>query len=380
MKVLIIVTSKFPYTYGGIATHVYNLVRNLASLDGISDILLVARKSYGKVFYPEVGRYCNLLTIGRQEVSHKSQRTGFLSIALAVLHFNVAALIIAMKTNADVIHCHYGTHTYGYLWAPIVRLLKGIRIVTTVHSSGIKKEFERTKPRKLRDYFSYAMCRIEEKIILIASHGVIVLYPELELKTDGNIFVPQGIDTDRFKFLEANEERRFLYIGRLYWSKSVIQLLRAYQHLEHDIRPGLDIVGDGPQFEEISRYISENLADASVRMKGSVSNVSHELGKGGIFVLPSQFEGFSISLLEAMARGLPAIVTAVGANRHFFENYVHCIFVGKNGVYDLPRKMQELLESADLRERIRRNARELVEKRFDWKSIAKKTLQVYVGG
>ena len=132
-------------------------------------------------------------------------------------------------------------------------------------------------------------------------------------------YIPNGISVVRGKDagLERGLRKRLgigrrdfvvLYIGRLFErQKSVSTLIRAFARLRHrDMR--LLIVGDGP-----SRSEYEGLADGDRRIvfAGMLDDrlVPYAYGISDLYVLPSNWEGFSLTLLEAAAHSLPIIVS-----------------------------------------------------------------------
>ncbi len=82
------------------------------------------------------------------------------------------------------------------------------------------------------------------------------------------------------------------------------------------------IIGDGPQREEVSRLIADAGMSGRICMTGHRDDARTLLACMNLFVLASFSEGTSVALLEAMAAGLPAAVTAVGGNPEIVENGV----------------------------------------------------------
>jgi glycosyltransferase involved in cell wall biosynthesis len=157
----------------------------------------------------------------------------------------------------------------------------------------------------------------------------------------------------------------------------VIGLVTAFRKISDDFPGRLILAGDGPQLSEIQDYVRENFGDERVEILGPISNAGEELKKGGIFVLFSQFEGFSLSTLEAMAVGLPTIITPVGANQFYFEDGKHTLFVKPGDIEDLARKMLMYSHNRKLADRIRQEANNFVKEKFDWDNIATQTLKHY---
>jgi glycosyltransferase involved in cell wall biosynthesis len=124
-----------------------------------------------------------------------------------------------------------------------------------------------------------------------------------------------GIDTAAFGFTGPAPGGPAVIVARLSPEKDLGTLLRAAAVLcaqYPDFR--LAVAGDGPCRAELEALaVSLGLGEA-VRFLGAVRDVPALLARARLFVLSSLTEGISLTLLEAMARGLPVVATAVGGN------------------------------------------------------------------
>ena len=104
-------------------------------------------------------------------------------------------------------------------------------------------------------------------------------------------------------------------VGRLSPEKDIQTLLRAAAIVAKQ-EPGfrLRVLGSGPCLDELEQLRDQLNLRANVELPGQVSNVAAELAGASLFVMSSLTEGISLALLEAMALGLPAVVTRVGGN------------------------------------------------------------------
>jgi glycosyltransferase involved in cell wall biosynthesis len=76
----------------------------------------------------------------------------------------------------------------------------------------------------------------------------------------------------------------------------------------------VEIAGDGPCLPDLRRVTEALRLTSQVRFLGQVRDVAGLLARSSLFVLPSLSEGISLTLLEAMARGLPVVATRAGGN------------------------------------------------------------------
>ncbi len=106
----------------------------------------------------------------------------------------------------------------------------------------------------------------------------------------------------------AGEARKVIGVGRLSREKGFDLLIEAFAAAAAE-NPGweLEIFGDGPERAALEAQIDRLGLRGRARLPGRTPDVYGELGRAGIFVLPSRFESFGIALCEAMACGLPVV-------------------------------------------------------------------------
>ncbi len=166
-----------------------------------------------------------------------------------------------------------------------------------------------------------------------------------------------GIDLDRFKFRERKPSKdiNVLFIGRLVEKKGCIFAVRAFakSYRKHrNIR--FTIGGDGPLQGEIETEIRKLGIENVARMIGPVRDTSAELEKADIFISPSVVArngdaegGINVAVLEALASGLPCLVTKESQSDAVFDGETG--FVAKErDADDLSRKLDTLIENPQL--------------------------------
>jgi glycosyltransferase involved in cell wall biosynthesis len=106
-----------------------------------------------------------------------------------------------------------------------------------------------------------------------------------------------------------------VYTGRLHADKGLNDLIDAVAPLTQTVGSfTLLLVGDGPERESLQRRASEKGIQEFVRFIGQVESVEPYLRASNMFVLPSYQEGLSVSLLEALALGMPCLASDIPAN------------------------------------------------------------------
>jgi len=214
---------------------------------------------------------------------------------------------------------------------------------------------------------------------ILKSYLSLILY----LKTKKRAFLADGVDSyialtnfGRSKFIEAGlpGEKIFvkpnfmrdpmetmpqinpdgegaLFAGRLSPEKGIATLLKAWNVLDYPLR----IAGDGPTLVEMRRN-----APASAAFLGwqSHEEILKRLRESAFFVFPSEgYEGFGLSLLEAMALGKAIIASDLGPRREMIEDGVSGLLFEAGNAGDLRTKIDILIGDQALRERLGQAAR-----------------------
>jgi sugar transferase (PEP-CTERM/EpsH1 system associated) len=143
-----------------------------------------------------------------------------------------------------------------------------------------------------------------------------------------------GIDLQRFKpvLRKSGDTFNVVTVGRMVAVKDQLTLIKAVEEMLVQ-RPRLrgnlklTIVGDGDLMPSLQAYIGEHELQDCVRMMGACNDVPSVLNSVDVFVLPSLSEGIALTILEAMASGLPVIATRVGGNPELVEDEINGMLV-----------------------------------------------------
>ena len=110
---------------------------------------------------------------------------------------------------------------------------------------------------------------------------------------------------------------------------------------------------------------------------GQRDDVERLLTEGDVFVRPSLLEGMPLTVLEAMACGLPVIATPVGGTTELIEDGVNGYLVQPGNGSQLAERLCVLLGDSDLRREMGSRGRKLVDSGYNWDDISEKTATVY---
>lgn len=147
--------------------------------------------------------------------------------------------------------------------------------------------------------------------------------------------------------------------GRLTEQKNHKLLIDAFAKFSaHFPEYRLNIYGRGELEKVLQKQVEELQLQEKVKLCGFCNNLYEELGKGGMFVLTSDWEGISNTLLEAVAMGIPTIATdcPVGGSRVCIKDGVNGFLIPVGDENMLLQKMTALASDRALREKLSQNA------------------------
>ncbi|HHN81123.1 MAG TPA: glycosyltransferase family 4 protein [Methanomicrobia archaeon] len=330
----------YPPHIGGIATHTYQLKTHLEALG----------------HHVCVVTYCHDDACDENvEMVHTWPR--FRGVSFIKNAYRVAEPLV-MSRDIDIIHSHYLSPP-GYVGA---RLSKkhGIPHITTAHGSDVNFMYARYVGRflirKTLEHCNAVICvskALESRVRAITS-----------LPTH---YVPNGVDTSLFT--PSDEPKEYvLYVGALTAPKRVDDLIDALT----GIGEPLVVAGDGPQRPRLVWLARQRRVPTE--FVGYTPDVPALMHRAKALVLPSEEEGFGLTLLEAMAAGVPAISRDNGAAREIIED-------GKNGLLystkeGLAVALRRIISDEGLRSRLIEGGLATA-RRFTWDCVAARTSDVY---
>ena len=287
-----------------------------------------------------------------------------------------AAIAVSFK-KYDVVHFH-AEGPCAALWIP---KLFGKKCVATVHGLDWQRE-------KWGKGFASKYIKFGEKCLAKYADEVIVLsgaaYDYFK-ETYGRetVIIHNGIEKPEKKELNLIEKEFGLikneYIGiisRLTAEKGIHYLIDAYKKVKTDKK--LVIVGDTSDTDDYVALLKEKAGDnPNIIFTGFQSGERLEelYSNAYIMALPSDLEGMSMSLLEALAYGNAVLCSDIPENTSVAED--RAVYFKKSDVDDLAEKLQTLCNDSEKVAELKNGVDEFILSRYNWKDIAVKTSNLY---
>jgi glycosyltransferase involved in cell wall biosynthesis len=324
---------------------------------------------------------------------HRVPGPGWPEVAdFASYHFAVNRLLA--HHDYDIVHS-IGCNTLRANVVTIQNIQPVKMSVLENTASGERVSFARRMTRRL---YLKATCRAEADlytwregkkppVFLPVSRGV-----ERELRDTYAIgpaqvrIVPNAADIRVFHPITAEERGRWraengfqpddkvaVFSGGEWSRKGLETAIRAVALLPE---AKLFVAGDDPdrgRFQELARSVG---AAHRIRFGGFRKDIPTALAAGDVFLFPSHYEAFSLATIEAAACGLPIVATRINGTEDFIEPGQTGFFVDSDP-QGIAGQLAILFEDSDLRERLGRNAREVVEENYTWEHVASLTEEAY---
>ena len=315
----------------------------------------------------------------REEAVEDLFKSSDLSENVEILADQLTRLIDELQP--DIIHAHSIYVVFNRVIAQMHESSKlKIPIVVTVH--GLPKPLILPDGKETTDYIEFASYFNFDLVIAVSENVAEALRKHLDLEFHKRIqTIYSGIDLSVFRPIPDLEKQWDLaFMGRLETMKSVDLFPKMLSILKPKF-PDLKMMmtGEGSLKDWLFKEFEEQEVASMVDYHGVVetSDVPVFINKSRIFLYPSRREPFGLSIVEAMACGIPVVTTDVFGPREIIKHNHDGIAVPPDDVEALAEAIEMLLKDSELRIRISRNAIKSVHERYDIKQHAKDLVAIY---
>jgi glycosyltransferase involved in cell wall biosynthesis len=271
---------------------------------------------------------------------------------------------ILATSHVELVHVHAamrGSFWRKAIFAAIARRF-GVPVVLHLHGSEMK-DFYAAQPALVKRMIIGQLHAASRVLVLSQSWKRFVAEIAPRAKT---AVVPNYVDVPDAPPVRARPAREILFLGLVGERKGVFDLLKAFAAARLD-NGELELTIGGNGAIERARSEAQRLGVAGhVDLRGWVGPQEREalLARADIFALPSRNEGLPMSVLEAMARGLPVIATPVGGLLELIEDGVNGVLIQPGDVEALARAILRLANDPAARAALGRAARQTVLARY----------------
>ncbi|OIO35091.1 MAG: hypothetical protein AUJ74_07665 [Candidatus Omnitrophica bacterium CG1_02_44_16] len=362
MKVLLLANH---VNFGGITAYMQNLCQALSGKDGFEYVVASRGGDLEKELSSCGVRHIRVPLSTKCEVSPKV----FLSF--------LKLLPIVKAEGIGLFHAN--TRVTSVL-ASLLSLATKKPYISTCHGYF--------KPRMSRRFFP---CW-GKKVIAISGQVKQHLIEDFKLSPSRIELIYNGVDLKKFCFhseQEARLEKLKLgldlnkkivgHIGRLSSIKGQnVLVLAAERMISEGQNVQFLIIGEGGEASELKRLIRERHLEHSVFMGPSTPDTSLALSLMDVFCMPSLQEGLGISILEALAQGVPVVASRVGGIPSIIKDGETGLLCPVGDVGSFSRALSKILNDNALAASLVEKAKQTVREKFSLDTMARKTRRLYV--
>lgn len=351
---------------GGAQTHLYHLLKHAVSKG--FEVGLVANKREGWLFE-------KASELGVVFFENKYFKNSFNPLNLLSSYKRIQDIVSQFKP--DTIHVHSGAAGF------MVRVAIKNKIPTIFTAHGWSFTPGTPFVRRILSKFSEKLVgRYTSKIICV-SHKDYNIALEANIISPEKLFqiynsVPLPLEVSQKK---TKDSINILFVGRLAPPKDLHMLFNAFASLPSSMqeKTRIQIIGDGPLFDEFKETSQRLGIEEKVDWFGrqTYETSRHFFQEADIFVLPTHWEGFPMTIVEAMSYGIPVIASHVGGVSEIVREDNGFLIDTKNQVEGFSHALQELISHNEKRQAMGNNARLIVQKSFSLQEFLDRTFSLY---
>jgi len=293
-------------------------------------------------------------------------------ISSLILLFSSFRLI--KRLSPDVVHSH--SVDLGFILSFACRLYR-IPIINQCH--GVSFPYKQI-PVVKRIIEILCLKYSGFKKIITVDEKSLPAFKKINIKNVS--YMGNGVDLGKFKQInkKRNEQTIFLFVGRLEKQKGLNYLIKALNILKKEYSQFMIwIIGSGSEEDNLKKLVKKYDLHSYIRFLGNKSNeeISSYYQNSDAFILPSIWEGFPLTLLEAWAAGLPVIISDVGNVSEICRDRENALIIPPGNSQKITEAMKLLIDDNQLREKLGENGKEVVAKKYSWEKISKEFETIY---
>ena len=275
---------------------------------------------------------------------------------------------IFRDAKIDIVHTH---NSKPLLYAgSAARLASVPGVIHTCHG----RRQHATSRQNLAFRFA---CRFADRMVCV-SQDIARLCQQQRIGAEKISTISNGIDLRRFSYTGPAAGGPAIFVGRLSPEKDVTSLLRATKIVAAQSPTfRLQIAGDGTSRTELFALAQLLGLGGRVEFLGEIQDVPALLSKASMLVLPSLTEGMPLTVLEAMATGLPVVATRVGGTPELVEDRLTGLLVTARDPGQLAEALLRIHRNQQLGKEMGRKARARVENHFDVRAMVSSYESMY---
>ena len=276
-------------------------------------------------------------------------------------------LSLLILNRVALVHVHCASRASFWRKSLFILMSYATRrpLIFHLHGAEFMQFYEHESGFFVRLFIRFILDRAT-RIVVLSSQWKTNIAKITSNKKIVTIFKPMPIEDSSDRSQNAKQENTLLFLGRLEKRKGIYDLIETVKRLRDDF-PNVQLLcgGDG-DLEEVQKKAEDLGINNSLKILGWVTGEYKKqlLAESSIYVLPSYNEGLPMSVLEAMAAGLPIVSTPVGGIPNAVEDGKEGFLVEPGDVAALTETIARLLRDSELRAHMGSAGRKKVHDQF----------------
>lgn len=282
---------------------------------------------------------------------------------------------VLQEFQPNIVHAH-NRFFYTSALAALYSLRAEYKLVTTLHLGdiGMISGIGGAAARTFEQTVSRFVISRSDQVICVSSAAESIAR---SLGAKRTAVIRNAVDIKEFSPVPT-KEKSLLYIGRLVRNNGIQDLLNALPGvLEAHPDAEVHIVGNGPLEAEVYESIRVAKLSDSVTVYDYVPDISEMYDRASVFCRPSYSEGLPLTMLEAMASGVPPVVTAIAGVPEVVTDRKTGLLLEPSRSDQIEAAIVELFDDETFRAELARNAREYVVNNLTWEQRSREVSDVY---
>ncbi|WP_099351667.1 N-acetyl-alpha-D-glucosaminyl L-malate synthase BshA [Fredinandcohnia onubensis] len=289
---------------------------------------------------------------------------------------------VTKRENLDLLHVHYAIPHAACAFLAKQMVGGDVKIVTTLHGTDITVlgyDPSLTELIRFGIEQSDAVTAVSQSLV---DQTYELIEPQKEIKTiynfvDEKIYYKRDVNDLRSQYGIEKDDRVIIHVSNFRKVKRVLDVIRAFDLVQNEVKSKLLLVGDGPELTTACKLINELGLDDKVLLLGKQENLAELYSISDLKLLLSEKESFGLVLIEAMACGVPTIGTNVGGIPEVIEDGVDGYICELGDIKDIAKKAINLLSDFELHKKMSNQAIKSVQQKFNSERIVNNYEDLY---
>lgn len=377
-KVLILCPIFPPHRFGGVEKIAFELTKKLSR--SIKAYVVTTQLEDGK----ELPLYQNYYDINVYRIAKCNINFPDFNFT-EIIHKNTLLLEKAIKVIKDnpeisVIHAH---DWFVGLAAMSLKNIFSLPLVSTFHGCKLLEHQNNLNPK--HQYIIQVQRQLLTQSDLVTTYSQFMkdaLTKKYSFPTNKIKVFSCGVDECKVPLAKGhNKIKKVLYLGRFAYEKNIENLLKAFKIVVKFIpNCRLILVGKGPLKQQYLEIINSLKIKSYTQITEFISDqkkIDRLYRNVDVFILPSIFEPFGLTVLEAVVRKVPVIISQVGGPVEVIKNNISGLTINPYDPKDIANKIIYLLQNHKIATRLSQNAYKDVIKKYNWQKASNFFEEVY---